>query len=404
MTLEKLPEESYLDWKYRLIEDKLLGVSDADWQDIVEKLDLKLHRDTLRKGAIFFLEMKNYFESKMNGDMSGEQLDSLTIKKLELQKERAKLASEKNELNRWLREQARTENIYEKLEAAISQLPVITPPSVQVKSETGNRKTAVIDLADSHFGRSGKIKGLKGETIAEYSVEIFKRRMWDLLDYIVDITDKEEISRVTVLNLSDSIDGLLRFKQLQFLELGVLDQTMQYAEFLAIWLNALSNHVSIEYRSVLGNHTETRPLGSQRGDFEQENMERIIVWYIKSRLKSNSRITIHDPESIIYFDVLGTKILATHGQDERNLEQSLKDYMMMYQVPVHLMKTGHLHHLNNKTIGMAGIQNIEVVQSPSICGIDEYSMKLKKTSNAGSLITIFKENYGKLCTYDIRLK
>ena len=140
------------------------------------------------------------------------------------------------------------------------------------------------------------------------------------------------------------------------------------------------------------------------GLFQNENVERLIVWYIKTRLQGNSKVQIHDAETIIYFDAMGTKILATHGQDERNLENSIKDYMMIYQVPVHMLKTGHLHHHNNKTIGMNGLQNIEFIQSPAICGIDEYSMKLKKTANAGSLVTIIEADYGKSCTYDIRLK
>lgn len=169
------------------------------------------------------------------------------------------------------------------------------------------------------------------------------------------------------------------------------------------WLNKFTSYnIQIEYYSVLGNHPETRPLNSQRGDFQQENMERIVTWFIKERLKNNLDIIIHEPKSIIYFDVLGTKIVATHGQDEKNLEKSIQDYSTMYGKEIHILKTGHLHHHSNKTIGMSGTRNIEVIQSPAICGIDEYSVKLKKLSNAGTLLTIFEKNYGKSNTYDIR--
>lgn len=403
MTLKRLPNESFLDWKYRLIEDKVLGHSDVDWQDIVDALGLNVHRDTLRKGTFLFSEMKEYFEEKYKNISSNGQLDLLTQKKLELQKERNKLSAEKSELNKWIREQSRTENIYEKIEEAIGRLEPIEPPRLRM-SYFKKTNEAVVDLADSHFGREGVIKGVHDETIAEYSIDIFKKRMWDLFLKIVDIIQREEITHVTVLNLGDSIDGLIHLNQLQFLQLGVIDQAMQYAEFMSEWLNRLSEFATIDYRSVLGNHSEIRPLNSQRGEFEQENMERIIVWYIKTRLSNNSGIKVFDAASFIYFDVVGTKIAATHGQTEKNLEQSIKDYMMIYQVPIHILKTGHLHHHNNKTIGMSGLQNIEYIQSPSICGIDAYSMKLKRTANAGSLLTIFEEDYGKLCTYDIRLK
>jgi len=388
---------------FELIDRKIFNNEDIEWQDIIDELGLDIHRDTLRKATFLYPLMKDYFDSRVKEGLSDEQLDKLTIKKLELQKERNKLSAEKNELNKWIREQARTENIYEKIEQAINNLSPIKVPEIKIKN-TNNKRTAIIDIADAHAGREGKILGFNGEVLAEYSFEIFKRRMWDLLENTIYVIEKENLTHVTVLNLGDSVDGLLHMNQLKFQQLGVADQVMQFAEFMSEWLNALSGYVTIDYRSVLGNHSENRYLNSSRGEFAEENMERLIEWYIKTRLSGNEKITIHEAKTIIYFDVLGTKVLAAHGQDEKNLENSIKDYMLIYQVPVHLFKTGHLHHLSNKVIGMSGLQNVEYVQSPSICGIDEYSVKLKKTANAGSLITVFEKDYGKLCTYDIRLK
>jgi hypothetical protein len=317
--------------------------------------------------------------------------------------ERKKLQAEKNEVNKWMNNQAKVSNMYEKMELAIKNLEPIRVPDIRI--ETKNKlKTAIIDLADSHFGRQGEIKGFYGETIAKYDIDIFKERMWELMNRSIKILKKEQIDFVTVLNLGDSTDGALRISQLQFLQLGIVDQVMQYGNFMSEWLNKLSEYVAVDYHSLTANHTEIRPLNSQRGDFPNENVERLITWFIKERLSSNKNITVHDAKEVVYLDILGTKVLAVHGHNEKNLESSIKDYQMIYQQPIHMLKTGHLHHHNNKTIGMAGLQNIEYVQSPSLCGIDDYSLKLKKTANAGSLLTVFEADYGKSCTYDIRLK
>lgn len=403
MSLKQQENESFLDWKLRLVTAKVNKEIDADWAELVTILGLDIHPDTLRKSSSGLVEYKEYFERKVEEGLSDEELSKLTIKKFELQKERNKLSAEKNEINKWIREQARAENIHEKLGQAIEKLEPIKVPEIKIETKN-NIRTAVIDIADSHFGREGIIKGFHGETIAEYSVEIFKQRMWTLLEKVAVILRKEEIDFVTVLNLGDSTDGLLRFSQLKFLQLGIADQVMQFGEFMAAWLNKLSEYARVDYYSLLANHTEIRPLNSQRGDFPEENVERLITWFIKERLSKNENVTIHDIQETLYLDVLGTKILAVHGHNEKNLENSIKDYMMIYQVPVHMLKSGHLHHTTNKTIGMNGLQNIEYVQSPSICGIDDYSLKLKKTANAGSLVTIFESGYGKSCTYDIRLK
>ena len=45
MNLNRLPNESFLDWKYRLIEEKVLGSLDADWQ--VQSMN-KLSNNRLR--------------------------------------------------------------------------------------------------------------------------------------------------------------------------------------------------------------------------------------------------------------------------------------------------------------------------------------------------------------------
>lgn len=400
--IKRKSDESLTDYHVRLFDDIPIHDLSSDELALVlnEEYGVNYSESKWRKDYAQYLKWKPYITEKNN---DGTELDKLTIKKLELQKERNKLSSEKNELNRWIREQAKSENVYEKIEQAISNLSTIQIPTVKIK-ELNNERTAIIDIADSHVGSQWKITGFNNEVISEYSIDIFKRRMWDLLERTITIIDKERLTHVTVLNLSDSIDGLIHMNQLQYQQLGVADQVMFFAEFMSEWLNALSEYVTIDYRSVLGNHSENRYLNSSRGELPQENMERLVVWYLKTRLRENERITVYDAHNIIYFDVLGTKILSTHGQDEKNLESSIKDYMMIYDVKLHTLKTGHLHHLHNKVIGMDGLQNIEHVQSPAICGFNSYSLKLKKTSNAGTIITIYEKGYGKSHTYDVRFK
>lgn len=403
MDIKRLKDENFTDYHIRLFDNaEQYDLSSDEIANLLnEEHGSNYSESKWRKDYSQYLRWKDYVLS--NDSPVTAELDKLTIKKLELQKERNKLSAEKNELTKWIREQARSENIQDKIELAIENLKPVNVPSIEIKVKN-NKRTAIIDIADSHFGREGKITGFHGETIAEYSVEIFKERMWSLLEKTVTILKKEDIDSISVINLGDSTDGLLRFSQLKFLQLGIADQVMNFGEFMSEWLNELSKYAKLDYYSLLANHTEIRPLNSQRGDFPEENVERLITWFIKERLKENSNVIIHDIQETLYLDVLGTKLLCVHGHNEKNLENSIKDYMMIYQVPVHILKTGHLHHFNGKTIGMAGMQNIEYMQSPSLCGIDDYSLKLKKTANAGSLITIIEEGYGKSCVYDIRLK
>lgn len=406
MSIKRKEDEALEDYKVRLCSNK--AINSHSWQDICDLVNesegTSNGESVVRKWWADFSSGQEY-EIKKKAS-SEDTLDEYTIKKFELQKERNKLQAEKLEVNKWIREQARSENIYEKIGLAIAELQPVTVPEINIRLDSDNKKTktAVIDIADAHYGREGKIMGLHGDVIADYNIEIFERRMWMLLERTVEICEKEDISFVSVVNSGDVIDGLLRLSQLQFLQLGVVESTMGVAEFISQWLNKLSEHVEIDYYSLTGNHSEARFGNTKSGELKDENFEIFIPWFIKERLIGNKRVKVHDAKHIQLIDVLGTNILCVHGQDEKNLENSIKDYSMIYQTPIHILKTGHLHHTHNKTIGMAGAQNVEFMQAPSICGIDEYSMKLKKTANAGSMVTVFESGYGKVCSYDIRFK
>lgn len=400
MSLKRKRNEELVDFKLRVCEQK--DTLDLTWKEVAEIINAETG-DNFGES-----KYRKWYKSFKDGiDYAFKNnADDLTLKKIATQeanikRERAKLQTYRTEINRVTREAGRQELIAEHISDAIMSLEPLPQPKVINKSQN-IQKVVTVDLADMHFGREGVIEGFKGEVIAEYSEEIFYERMNELLSETVDVLKREETNQVKVFNLGDSIDGLLRLTQLQFLSMGVIESVMKLSEFLATWLTELSKYAIVDYYSVMGNHAEMRIGGIKSGELQKENLEKIIPWYIQERLKDNPNITVHEAEFIQIVDVLGTNICLTHGQNERNLENSIKDYMMIYGEPIHMLKTGHLHHLNNKTVGMMGDRNIEYVQSPSICGIDEYSMKLKKTANAGSLITVFTPK-GKYCTYEIIL-
>jgi hypothetical protein len=331
------------------------------------------------------------------------KLQEIELKRLELEKERKKIQTEKNEINKWLREQARIELFYERLENAIKERYNLEIPQY-IKPDKKAKRDAIVTIADCHYGKEVNIIGLKGEVLNIYNVEIFERRMWDLLGEIIKIINKEGLNHINVVNLSDSIDGILRMSQLQSLQLGVVESVIGFSDFMVNWLNELSKYVRIDYYNVLGNHNEIRPLGSQRGEFPHENTERIISWYLKTALANNPNVDIHIGESYVqYFSTVGVNILAVHGQDEKDLEKSLKDYMLLYNQKIDILLAGHLHHNYEKTIAIGDNGEVEVIQSPSIIGLDDFSMRLKRSSSAGAKLFILEEGKGRTITYKISL-
>jgi predicted phosphodiesterase len=373
-----------------------------DWQEIVEKYNLDLHYDTLRKsqqptpfGGAFIRE---YFIDKMSkSDNEDNYSKELSIQKRELAKERIKLQTEKLEYSRWLREESRDELIAEKIVNAITSLPPLSIPDVL--PVVHDKREGCLIFGDEHFAVEFEILGLYGEILNSYSPEIFKSRMWDLLNQTVEIIKKEGFSKIHVFSMGDFVDGILRVGQLFKLKYGVVEGTVIYADFICNWLNELTKYVNVEFQMVHGNHSELRMLGQPKGTFKDDNMGIVVYESIKNRLANNPNfVLIKNPTGLIFSNVCGYNLLGIHGE-VKNMENALKDFSNTYKTEIDFLIAGHLHHSKSETVGV----NREVINVPSIIGVDVYSMSLNKTSNAGATFIIFEENKGKVQEYSIKL-
>ncbi len=328
---------------------------------------------------------------------SDDSANEIKFQIRELQKERYKLQTEKIENNRWLRENARDELILEKILVAIDDLSPLPIPDVL--PVVHNSKEFCLAFGDEHFGTEFEIRGLHNEILNAYSPEIFESRMWDLLNQVIEIVQKESITKLNVFSMGDFSDGLLRVGQLIKLRYGVIEGSVKYAEFICNWLNKLSEYVNIEYQMVAGNHTELRMLGQPKGTFKDDNTMLFVREAIKERLKNNPNfhMTIN-PTGLIYGTLCNFNLLGIHGE-VRNMESALKDFSNTYQTSIDILIGGHLHHNKTESVGV----NKDTINVPSIIGIDDYSMSLNKTSNAGATLFIIEDGKGKVQEYNIKL-
>lgn len=392
------------------IEDYLIRIGDnldtygLNWSLAADLLNKEAQEEYTeakwRKDYSAYQKWKPYIVDKFVAPEAAQEIRDATH---EQKIERFKLQSEKVEVNKWLREKARGEAFVEKLIDSINNRPTIQVPDIHIK-KNNSQQDFLFPIADMHDGVEFVLHGWENEVLNEYSPEIFEQRMWTLLEEFVSINDNHKINHVTLPNLGDSVDGILRMSQLMSLRMGVTDSAIHFAEFMSQWLNQLSKYAVIDYYSILGNHDQMRMLSGKRDEFPHENAQKWITTLINANLNQNKNVTVHPAKEFMYIDVLGTKILGVHGENEKNLENSVKDYSLTYNKQIDILLSGHLHHAHEKTIGMNGIKDIEFIQCPSIVGIDHYSLKLKKTSNAGAKVMVIEEGLGRTQTYNIKLK
>ncbi len=385
-------------------EDKLNGLNDYDWADLVKSYNLDVSSDFLRKsftGLIGGANIKQYYEEKLaknNSLNDDEYLVKLDEKKRELERARIKLNSDKVEYNKWLRENVRNEMIVKKIVEAIKFTSPLSFPDAKVLSDNVGHKEYLLTFADCHYGAEFSLKGLYGDIINEYNPEIFKLRMDELLEQVIALVFKEDIEILNIFNLADDIDGLLRVSQLVKLRFGVVQQTIDFANYISCWLNELSKYVVIKYHQTLGNHDQIRQLGMPKNTFVEDNMMKIILEFIKAKTEGNDNIEIiENPTSYCYAKLCGFPILGIHGE-VKSMSKAIDDFTNMYKTPISYLIGAHLHHDKRETVGV----NREVLNIPSIVGCDDYSMSLGKTSNAGASLFVFEENKGKICEYSLK--
>lgn len=375
------------------VSNKLNGLNDMDWSEIVDKYKLGIHYDTLRKasatvfGGAFVSEYLKEKEGTAN--VTNGYLAALQMEKHEIQKEKQKLSDEKREYNRWLRMEARDELIFQKLAEEIAHLPELPLPTPLDTLFTRSR-AGILCFGDTHYGTEFCIKGLHGEIVNEYSPEIFEERMEELLYHTISKAKKEEFTDIYIFSLGDEIDGILRASQLMKLRYGVVESTIRYADYICRWLTRLTQNVRVHYCMAFGNHTELRMIGQPKGTFEDDNMSKVIKEFITVRMEKNPNFEmISNPSGLIYDSIVGFNVLGIHGE-VKNLATAIQAFSNTYNTQIDILIGGHMHHYRAETVGV----NRDIISVPSVVGIDGYALQLGKTSNPGATFLIIEEGRG----------
>lgn len=322
--------------------------------------------------------------------------------------ERQKLLDIRREVKKDLREQSRSEMLRDAICEAIGHLePIKINKDVKLPREPLEREL-VLGLGDFHYGADFVLKGLYGEDLNVYNSKVFDRRMAELITHVVEICNTHHPDRITVMLVGDLLDGMLRQSQLMRLEYGVVDSAMYLCEYLSQWLSELNFETSTPIRvyGVRGNHGEIRPLGSKAGQFPEENLERMVMFYLHERfLMSDGAIEIEDKDMPMtrMVEVCGHSIMLLHGQGD-DIEKIARDHQTMYDWHIDMFMCGHLHKSQTFTAGAGPRGNVVIERVPSICGTDPYAHSKGYTSPPGATAILVEDGCLRKCVYPITLK
>jgi len=391
--------ESKFEYGLRLITIKCEdNPQDLDWQDLVDILQLGIHKDSLRKACntteYSAYNVMKYFKENIavNNITDNDIIKEIEYKRIEMQKDKIRLQDQRTSLTKIVREEARWENLKEEILKRVDNINNNYPLLYDKENnyyEQDSKREALLLVSDAHYGID--IKNI----VNEYNPTIAKERFNKLTYKTIKYCKENKVKTLNVLLAGDLISGIIHNNlRLQNSE-DIIQQIINVSEILAQMFTLLSKaipNIKIEY--TVGNHSRISP--NKNDSIESENFEYLLPWYLSSRLIKLENIEIIKSEfnEIVHMKIFGYDILGVHGQNDK-LTSVVHDLTKITRIIPYMICYGHLHKDFRNEDGTV------VVVNGSLSGIDEYAFSKRYLSVPHQKLIIFEEGVGEICTYKI---
>lgn len=314
----------------------------------------------------------------------------------ELYKAKRQLYDQRREYNKIRTSNARADHLTEELIKAANIVPLKDYSNIFTFKNDISNEEAFLCLSDWHYG------SVSSNIWNTYNTEICIQRVSKLFDKVSSALQEHDVKTLHIALLGDFVHGAIHTGCRVAAEENTCEQLMHVSEILANFINVISVYVdNVIVYSTYGNHART--IQNKNDSIHADNMERIIPWWLKQRLKDNHKVDIVDSEyyEFIYFDICGYNIVCTHGDLDKFKDIGITVnslFTKKYGKSIDYTFSGDKHHL--ESFEQFGIESTLV---GSLCGTDEFANNKRLYSNPMQTLCIFTPDDGKLCSYNIKL-
>lgn len=403
---QQLPNENWRDYGIRLIGILLdQRPDDLEWQDIVDALGLKIHRDSLRKAqntefggyAIYKYMLGKMDELKAKQADDSKYLEELKQARRELENEKYKIRDERNELRRLQREESRRESFADLVKRIIQENVEPICDEVCVRENNLSIKdssTLIIPVSDVHTGVVCK------NAWNNYDTKELICRLKEYFNKICEIKERHKSDYAVIVLGGDLISGIIhRNLRLENNE-DVVRQIKTISTYLSNFVRDLANQfVDISIYSVSGNHS--RVMTDKEDSLKGEELDSLVPFYMQANLQNYKNVHIYTENSVddtmVCFKVYDKLWYAVHGTYDNPISV-VQNLTMMTGVKPDGILIGHRH-----SNAMLSIYDTKVVQSGCMSGVDNYAIQKRLSNTAEQFIVVATPNKTIECLYDIQL-
>lgn len=375
---DKLTQDE-LDYLINLVESE----ESNDWNKAVYDLDANMHPDSLRKsfnvGRYSGYSVAKFYQEKLESEfMTDEEVLRLESIRDEIYKERCKLGDANREKRKYLREDARFENLLEVYKESLEFAEKIEVKEYKKIDKTQDKKYAVASWSDWHAG-------LKIDNqFNYYDIQTMVDRATVIKDKIIYNCEKQGVTDLIIEINGDMLDGCLHISSRVEQEEGVLSQIITVTDLIIKLVNDMKPHFnSIKIYTTLGNHGRLTP--NKHDSVTKENFETLIPIRLRDNLKD---VTVVDSKGLdfLMYKIEDKVICLAHGQNDK-LSTVISDFTKVFKVLPAEVHLGHTHSYKD-------INDCDTYVSVNGCldGSDEFAVTLRKITTPAQNLIIYNED------------
>lgn len=389
-------EEQFI-WRLGQLKDS--GLIELNWSEIAEIINKEFRDDEseYRSESAYrklYQYSKRFYESGAFNRYSSEDeyLEELKKTKQEVYKEKQKLSDERTELNRRLREKARSESF---VDMVARQVENVKPLDFNYKEKeianVNSDNDLICHITDLHAGIE------IDHWYNKYDMDILRVRLHNYLDQLFEIQSRHNSQNCYVV-IGEIISGLIHHELRIENNENVIEQFIIVSSMLSEFLAQVSKKFENVYvYTTPGNHS--RVVANKDQSLRGENFDILLPHYLKASLQNYKHIFIEDNLKdcdVAMFNVRGNNVFGVHGDKDEPVNV-VQRFTLIFGVKPDIVLMGHRH-----TNGLITIYDAKVIQSGCVSGSDNYCLDRRLKNRPEQTISVVSEK-GLVCIYDVKV-
>ena len=354
--------------------------SDEELGEICRKeLGESFDESAYRKPYQYFERM---FDAIKDQFYDPQYIQKIEAQKDELYKQQVKTRDQTREKYRTLKDEARIEVMIEAIRQSAESYPAIKPIYRDEITMAKDGAEGILTLSDWHVG--SEIDNFRNK----FNEQILEKRVSTLVRKTIKYCMVHNVTKLTVINAGDILDGLIHTSLRLESEFDVIEQVKKASSLIyQLLINLSENFKEVSYRSVLDNHS--RVIANKHEHVEKESFSLLVDWWLEAKLEGSRVQIIKDnlDENIGLFQLNnGKNVFFVHGHLDppATVTQNLT-FGTGFMADITIL--AHYHADKMKTF-----QGKRVYLAGSLRGTDSFALNHRMFGDPTQMLLIFDED------------